>query len=80
MTHRHSLPLCPVAWAVGSSTTFFFLLRGLSPRANHTDRATAACLRSDCQLVRIEGLEYHYRYECLCLRTVLCVRSGLATG
>jgi hypothetical protein len=30
-------------------------LHGLSPRANYTDRATAACQRSDCQLVRIEG-------------------------
>jgi hypothetical protein len=30
-------------------------LHGLSPRANHTDRATAACRRSDCQLFRIEG-------------------------
>jgi hypothetical protein len=30
-------------------------LHDLSPRANHTDRATAACRRSDCQLVRIEG-------------------------
>jgi hypothetical protein len=30
-------------------------LYGLSPRANYTDRATAACRRSDCQLVRIEG-------------------------
>jgi hypothetical protein len=27
----------------------------LSPRANYTDRATAACRRSDCKLVRIEG-------------------------
>jgi hypothetical protein len=26
---------------------------GLSPRANYTDRATAACRRSDCQLLRI---------------------------
>jgi hypothetical protein len=25
------------------------LLHGLSPRANYTDRATAACWRSDCQ-------------------------------
>jgi hypothetical protein len=24
-------------------------LHGLSPRANHPDRATAACRRSDCQ-------------------------------
>jgi hypothetical protein len=31
------------------------LLHGLSPRANYTDRATAACQRSDCQLLRIEG-------------------------
>jgi hypothetical protein len=29
-------------------------LHGLSPRANYTDRATAACRRSDCQLLRIE--------------------------
>jgi hypothetical protein len=27
----------------------------LSPRANYTDRGTAACRRSDCQLLRIEG-------------------------
>jgi hypothetical protein len=30
-------------------------LHGLSPRANYTDRATAACRRCDCQLLRIEG-------------------------
>jgi hypothetical protein len=30
-------------------------LHGLSPRANYTDRATAACQRSDCQLLRVEG-------------------------
>jgi hypothetical protein len=29
-------------------------LHGLSPRANYTDRATAVCRRSDCQLLRIE--------------------------
>jgi hypothetical protein len=34
---------------------YIFLLHGLSPRANYIDRATAACRRSDCQLVRIEG-------------------------
>jgi hypothetical protein len=28
-------------------------LYGLSPRANYTDRATAACRRSECQLLRI---------------------------
>jgi hypothetical protein len=32
-----------------------YKLHGLSPQANYTDRATAACRRSDCQLVRIEG-------------------------
>jgi hypothetical protein len=30
-------------------------LRGLSPLANYTNRATAACRRSSCQLLRIEG-------------------------
>jgi hypothetical protein len=25
-------------------------LHGLSPRANYTDRATASCRRSDCQI------------------------------
>jgi hypothetical protein len=30
-------------------------LHGLSPRANYTDRATATCRRSDCQLLRIRG-------------------------
>jgi hypothetical protein len=30
-------------------------LHGLSPRANYTDRATAACRPSDCHLLRIEG-------------------------
>jgi hypothetical protein len=30
-------------------------LHGMSSWANYTDRATAACRRSDCQLVRIEG-------------------------
>jgi hypothetical protein len=30
-------------------------LHGPSPRANYTDRATTACRRSDCRLVRIEG-------------------------
>jgi hypothetical protein len=30
-------------------------LHGLSPRANYTDRATAASRRSGCQLLRIKG-------------------------
>jgi hypothetical protein len=37
------------------STAIGIKLHGLSPRANYTDRATAACRRSDCQLLRIEG-------------------------
>jgi hypothetical protein len=30
-------------------------LHGLSPLANYTDRATAACRRSDCQLFADRG-------------------------
>jgi hypothetical protein len=30
-------------------------LHGLSPRANYTDRAIAACRRSDCQLFADKG-------------------------
>jgi hypothetical protein len=30
-------------------------LHGLSPRANYTDRVTAACRRSGCQLLRTKG-------------------------
>jgi hypothetical protein len=30
-------------------------LHGLSPQAIYTEQATAACRRSDCQLVRMEG-------------------------
>jgi hypothetical protein len=30
-------------------------LHGLSPRENYTDRATAACRRSDCQLFADRG-------------------------
>jgi hypothetical protein len=30
-------------------------LQGLSPRANYTDRATAACRRSNCHLLRIKN-------------------------
>jgi hypothetical protein len=31
---------------------------GLSPRGNYTDWATAACRRSDCQLLRIDGAKW----------------------
>jgi hypothetical protein len=40
---------------VGPNVTLKNKLHGLSPRANYTDRATAACRRSDCQFLRIEG-------------------------
>jgi hypothetical protein len=33
-------------------------LRGLSLHANYTDRATAACRRSWCQLLRIEDVAW----------------------
>ena len=33
-------------------------LRGLSPRANYTDRAAAAGRRSKCQLLRIEDVTW----------------------
>jgi hypothetical protein len=32
------------------------ILCGFSPQANYTDRATAACRRSYCQILRIEGV------------------------
>jgi hypothetical protein len=31
-------------------------LRGRSPQANYTDRATAACRRSQCQPLPVEGV------------------------
>jgi hypothetical protein len=34
---------------------YLIILRGLSPRANYTDRATAIYQRSSCQFLRIEG-------------------------
>jgi hypothetical protein len=49
-------------WAACVSSHFYHVivgikkkLHGLSPRAKYTDRATATCRRSDCQLLRIEG-------------------------
>jgi hypothetical protein len=33
-------------------------LRGFGPRANHAYQATAACWRSKCQLLRIEGVPW----------------------
>jgi hypothetical protein len=33
-------------------------LRGLSPQANYTDRATATCGRSQCKLLRIKGVTW----------------------
>jgi hypothetical protein len=36
-------------------------LRGFSPRANYTDRATAACRRSWCQLFGLRGVAWSVR-------------------
>jgi hypothetical protein len=33
-------------------------LHGLSSQANYADRVTAACRRSDCQLLQIEGATF----------------------
>jgi hypothetical protein len=33
-------------------------LRGLSPQANYTDRATADCRRSKCQPLRVEDVAW----------------------
>jgi hypothetical protein len=41
-------------WGSSLVTKQTHKLHGLSPRANYTDRATAACRRSDCQLLRIK--------------------------
>jgi hypothetical protein len=47
----------------GKNSNFFTKLklteiRGLSPRAIYTDRAIAACRRSYCQILRIEGVAW----------------------
>jgi hypothetical protein len=47
--------VCVCVCVRGWSKKLKIKLHGLSPRANCTDRATAAYRRSDCQLVRIEG-------------------------
>jgi hypothetical protein len=38
-----------------NNATYIKKLHGLSPGANYNYRETAACRRSDCQLLRIEG-------------------------
>jgi hypothetical protein len=42
--------------STSESTAYLKLITpcGFSPRANYTDRATVACLRSNCQLLRIQ--------------------------
>jgi hypothetical protein len=52
-TSFFSLPLGPHASPISSSSKT--KLRGLSPWEYYTDRATAACQRSQCQLLRIES-------------------------
>jgi hypothetical protein len=51
-------------WSVSSWRWIHFTpkkntkLRGLSLQANYTDRATSACRRSYCQLLRVEGVAW----------------------
>jgi hypothetical protein len=52
---NRKLPLTPRFGRIWNCAKNCIKLHGLSPRANYTDRATAACRRSDCQLLRIEG-------------------------
>jgi hypothetical protein len=59
-SHRCSSAKSVTSVRLQGGTAFGFYklktkLHGLSPRANYTDRATAACRRSDCQLLWIEG-------------------------
>jgi hypothetical protein len=64
--HSMSNPFSAATSTITSTTTTTIALlllllplktkpHGLSPRANYTYRVTAACRRSDCQLLRIEG-------------------------
>jgi hypothetical protein len=50
-TQREGNKRCP-------RITFNIKLRGFSPQANYTDRATAASRRSYCQLLRIESFAW----------------------
>jgi hypothetical protein len=45
--------LCPSSGIINTKKTK--KLYDLSPQANYIDRATAACRRSDCQRLLIEG-------------------------
>jgi hypothetical protein len=47
-----------IIWWMEEWIAWFILkkkLHGMSPLAKYTDRATAACRQSDCQLLLIEG-------------------------
>jgi hypothetical protein len=58
LTSTSTLAVCPI-WLIPDYMALHHKkttkIHGLSPRANYTDRATAAYRRSDCQLLRIEG-------------------------
>jgi hypothetical protein len=47
-----------IAWTNHRNITTKNKLRCQSPRANYTDRATTACRRSDCQLLRIKSVTW----------------------
>jgi hypothetical protein len=54
-THKQSIVKCLLYAAYYTLHIKQNKLHGLSPQANYTDRVTAACRRSDCQLLRLEG-------------------------
>jgi hypothetical protein len=54
-SRKGSLVLQPWLDIKDTKQTYKTKLYGLSPRANYTDRATAASRRSGCQLLRIKG-------------------------
>jgi hypothetical protein len=60
-THRDTILLVGI-WVLKENwEPFVVILRGLSPRANYSNRATAACRRSQCQLLWIENAAWSAR-------------------
>jgi hypothetical protein len=55
---RCSFTICNLGTPWSTNRNEYLKLPGLSPQANYTDRATAACLRSYYHLLRIEGVTW----------------------
>jgi hypothetical protein len=55
ITSLQTVPGAEALTFISSKKKLKSKLHGLSPRANYIDRAAAACRRSECQLLRIEG-------------------------